>query len=273
LTRELVENFRNIAIVKVTEDAAGLLEFTQEDVQKLKQHASTVSIEQLALLLTELLRLEGEVRNAVHPRYTLELGLLRTSFVKGMTSIEDVLKLLGDSKAPDSTQVVTPAPKEKAAAPEEKQTIIINQPAPVSSPVDLSTEPESSIDNLSKEDVWQKLLDRVDAQDHLLACKLSEARVIHLNSTELSIGFNGGMSVLADSIKSKASVIKPILKSISGHNLKLKILSLPKEETKIDKKKMKEDVYAEPLVKDALRIFDGSLIKLNPLEDGEEINE
>lgn len=269
LTRELVENFRNIAIVKVTDDAEGLLEFTPEDVQKLKQHASTVSIEQLALLLTELLRLEGEVRNAVHPRYTLELGLLRTSFVKGMTSIEDVLKMLGNSKGLDSIPVVKPAPKKMAAAPEEKKTNIINQTAPVSIPVDLSTEPESSIDNLSKEDVWQKLIERVDAQDHLLACKLSEARVIHLDSTELSIGFNGGMSVLADSIRSKASVIKPILKSISGQNLKLKILSLPKEETKVDKKKMKEDVYAEPLVKDALRIFDGSLIKVNPIEDEE----
>jgi DNA polymerase-3 subunit gamma/tau len=275
LTRELVENFRNIAIVKVTEDAEGLLEFTPEEVQKLKQHASAVSIEQLALLLTELLRLEGEVRNAVHPRYTLELGLLRTSFVKGMTSIEDVLKMLGDSKAPVGIPAVKPASKERAVAPEEKKSNIniINQPAPVSSPVDLGAEPANSTDNLSKEDLWQQLIERVDAEDHLLACKLSEAKVIHLNSTELSIGFNGGMSVLADSIKSKASVIKPILKSVSGHNLKLKILSLPKEETKIDKKKMKEDIYAEPLVKDALRIFDGSLIKVNPLEDGEEINE
>ncbi len=269
LTRELVENFRNIAIVKVTEDAEGLLEFTQEDVQKLKQYAAAVSIEQLTLLLTELLRLEGEVRNAVHPRYTLELGLLRTSFVKGMTSIEDVLKMLGDSKVPDGISTVKSAPKERAAAPEGKRTNIINQNALVSSPVDLSTVSLSSADNLSKEDVWQKLIEGVDTQDHLLACKLSEARVISINATELSIGFNGGMSVLADSIKSKASVIKPILKSVSGHNLKLKILSLPKEETKIDKNKMKEDIYAEPLVKDALRIFNGSLIKVNPLEDEE----
>jgi len=269
LTRELVENFRNIAIVKVTEDAEGLLEFTQEEVQKLKQHASAVGIEHLTLLLTELLRLEGEVRNAVHPRYTLELGLLRTSFVKGMTSIEDILKMIGNPGVPSGTPAAGPESVEKAAPAKGKPAAIINETMPagqVSAPV-------SSEDNLCKEDVWKKLIEGVDAQDHLLACKLSEARVIHLNSTELSIGFNGGMSVLADSIKSKSSIIKPILKSICGYNLKLSILSLPKEEAKIDKKKMKEDIYAEPLVKDALRIFDGSLIKVNPLEDGEEINE
>jgi len=269
LTRELVENFRNIAIVKVTEDAEGLLEFTPEEVQKLKQHASSVTIEELTLLLTELLRLEGEVRNAVHPRYTLELGLLRTSFVKGMTSIEDILKILGGPIGPAGAPVTRPASVEKAAPPEAGETGLIHEPMAVShEPL-----PVNSADHLSKETVWQKLIEGVDAQDHLLACKLSEARVLHISSSELSIGFNGGMSVLADSIKSKASIIKPILNSVSGHNLKLKILSLPKEETKIDKKKMKEDVFAEPLVKDALRIFDGSLIKVNPLEDDQEINE
>jgi DNA polymerase-3 subunit gamma/tau len=260
LTRELVENFRNIAIVKVTEDAEGLLEFTPEEVQRLKQHSSGVGIEQLTLLLTELLKLEGEVRNAVNPRYTLELGLLRTSFVKGMTSIEDILKMLGGPGGPAEIPVTAPAPKENTAPSEEKKTDFIDQAAAV-----------GSLDNLSKEDVWQRLLERVDTEDHLLACKLSEARVIHLNSTELAIGFNGGMSVLADSIKSKAAVIKPILKSISGQGLKLKILSLPKTETKTDKKKIKEEVCSEPLVKDALRIFDGSLVKVNPLEDEEEI--
>ena len=270
LTRELVENFRNIAIAKVTGDAEGLLEFTPEDVQRLKQFSASVSIEQLTLLLTELLKLEGEVRNAVNPRYTLELGLLRTSFVKGMTSIEDILKMLGESGVPAKIAVTGPAPKpkektipseEKAVPSEEKKTAFIDQ-----------AEAVGSLDNLSKEDVWQRLLERVDAEDHLLACKMSEARVIHLNSTELAIGFNGGMSVLADSIRSKANIINPILKSISGYSLKLKILSLPKEETKTDKKKIKEEIYSEPLVKDALRIFDGSLVKVNPLEDEEEIN-
>lgn len=262
LTRELVEHFRNIAIVKVTEDAEGLLEFSPEEAQRLERHASDVSIEELTLLLTELLKLEGEVRNAINPRYTLELGLLRTSFVKGMTSIEGVLKMLGDAKGPAGIPLTAPASKKISAPAEEKKTEITSQSGSVDKP-----------DITNKEDVWQRLLKKVDSEDHLLACKLAEARVISLNSTELSIGFNGGMSVLADSIKSKSSIIRPILKNISGHNLKLKILSLPKEDTAKDKKKIKEEVFAEPLVKDALRIFEGSLLKVKTIEDGEEINE
>ncbi len=258
LTRELVEHFRNIAIVKVTEDAEGLLEFSPEEVQRLERYALDVSIEQLTLLLTELLKLEGEVRNAINPRYTLELGLLRTSFVKGMTSIEGILKMLGDTKGPAGIPLTAPASKKISAPAGGKKTEITSQSGPA-----------GNQDILDKEDVWQRLLKKVDSEDHLLACKLSEARVISLNSTELSIGFNGGMSVLADSIKSKSSIIKPILKTISGHNLKLKILSLPKEDTTKDKKKIKEEVFSEPLVKDALRIFDGSLLKFKTIEDEE----
>jgi DNA polymerase-3 subunit gamma/tau len=259
LTRELVEQFRNIAVVKVTGDAEGLLEFSPEDVQRLQQHASGVNIEQLTLLLTELFKMEVEVRNAINPRYTLELGLLRTSFVKGMTSFENILKMLGNSEAQSGIPPVERAPKESSPSVKEKKTPLKNETAPV-----------NAQGAFNKEELWKSLLEKVDSEDHLLFCKLSEARVINLNETELAIGFNGGLSVLADSIKSKSSIIKPLLQNISGHNLKLKILSLPKEETRKDKKKIKEEIYSEPLVKDALRIFDGSLLRVKSLEDEEE---
>jgi hypothetical protein len=81
------------------------------------------------------------------------------------------------------------------------------------------------------------------------------------------------MSVLADSIKSQASVIQPLLQKISGQNLRLKILSLPGNQPKKDIGKIKEEVFEEPLVKNALKIFDGSLLRVKSLEDSEEIKE
>lgn len=258
LTRELVEQFRNIAVVKVTEDAEGLLEFSREEVQRLGQLASDVSIEQLTLLLAELLKLEGEVRNSIHPRYTLELGLLRTSFVKGMTSIENVLKMLGGEKGPaDMPAALQPDPESSTAA--EKKTEVAHEPASDKTSV-----------TLNKEQIWKGLIDEVDSQDHLLACKLTEAKLVGLTSKELSIGFNGGMSVLADSIEKNSSIIKPLLQKISGNNLRLKIVSLPKEKKEKSIKEIKEKVFSEPLVKDALRIFKGSMINVKSLEETNE---
>ncbi len=273
LTRELVEFFRNLAIIKVTDDAEGLLEFTPEEVQRLQQYIKHTGVEHLTLIVTELMKIEGEVRNAVHPRYTLELGLLRTSFIKGMTSLQDILNMLGDQKAPASAPAEGPSVSEQIpAGPQASETPPV-KPAPASaekkSVTDKQEDRPAGPEALDKAEVWKSLIERVDAEDHLLACKLAEAKAVNLSATELSIGFNGGMSVLADSIKSKASVIKPILQSLSGRSLKLKILSLPKDDSIKDKKKMKEEIYAEPLVKDALRIFEGSMINVKPIEDEE----
>lgn len=246
LTRELVEHFRNIAMVKITEDTQGLLEFTEEEGERLKDQSSGVTIEELTLLLTELLRLEGEVRNAINPRYTLELGLLRMSFIKGMTSIDSILKIIGTEKAD------LPSPAEKKTAEEIK----------VSNPL-------SASDVLDCNEVWKKLLERIDTQDKLLAAKLAAAKVIKLDSQEISIGFNGGMSVFADSIEKSSSVIKPILRELSGRNLRLKILALPSKSVKRNIKDVREEVFSDPMVRDALERFRGSLLKVKPLEEGD----
>lgn len=265
ITKELVELFRNIAIIKITKDAGEILEFSQEEVRHLSDLSSGASIEEMTLLLTELLKLEGEVRNAINPRYTLELGLLRTSFVKGMTSIESVLKMLEGTETACRTEdepKTTPAPSVPPAPAAEKKTEIAPQPAPAA---------EAAL--LGKEELWSRLLENVDSEDHRLSLKLAEAKPIRLTPTEFSIGFNGGMSVLSDSIKSKASVIKPILQKISGHNLKLKILALPNEKTGKDKKDLKGEILSKPLVTDALKIFSGSMLKVRSLEDNKGAEE
>jgi DNA polymerase-3 subunit gamma/tau len=257
LARELVEHFRNIAIVKVTEDADALLEFTKEEVQILHQHSSNVSIEQITLLLSELLKLEGEVKNAINPRYTLEMGLLRASFVKGMTSIENIIKLIGDSEFKD----VDSKPSSQQSVQPEKKT-----------EERIQADEDTKATSQDMDAIWKRLLDKIDFEDHLLACKLSEAEVISLNSRELAIGFNGGMSVLAASIEKGFPVINPILKQISGHNLKLKILSLPKIKSKKNIKEMKEEVFSEPVVKDAMKLFNSSLIKIKPLDHSDNMD-
>jgi DNA polymerase-3 subunit gamma/tau len=259
LTKELVEHFRNIAVVKVAEDAGGLLEFSQEEIEQYKQNASGISIEQLTLLLSELLRLEGEVRTAVNPRYTLELGLLRTSFIKGMVSIEDVLKMIAGDKTISADAPYTAS----ATGPEQKKK------TPASSGI--SEDPEKP-GQLDKEGTWKQLINNINADDHRLACKLAEAKVININETEVLIGFNGGMSVLADSIEKSSGIIKAKLREISGRNLKLKISSLPKHQAAPDVRQIKEEVFAEPIVQDAMKIFNSSLIRVKSLkkEDKEE---
>ncbi len=296
IARELVEYFRNIAILKVTTDAEELLEFTEEEAKALREMSVEMNIQQLTLLLTELLKLETEVRNSINPRYTLELGLLRTSFVKGMTSVEDILKMIGDPgdmelahepvPQPIMKSAPQPAPKPQPAskpfyAPEpvsEPEPDIPAEPAVQKEP-EIAAEPEiiapeiaappvqqNEHVDLSKEDILKKLVDMVDPEDHLLACKLAEAKAVRLTQTDLSIGFAGGMFVLASSIEKNMSVIRPMLQQLSGKKLNLKILTLPNEKNGKDIKELKEEVFADPLVKSAMKVFGAALLNVKPLD-------
>ena len=289
IARELVEYFRNIAILKVTTGAEELLEFTEEEAKVLREMSADMNIQQLTLLLTELLKLESEVRNSINPRYTLELGLLRTSFVKGMTSVEDILKMIGDPGDMDLASesvpepIMKPAPRpapklapKPAPAPEptlESTPDIPAEPA-IQKKTEIAAEPEITAPspqqnehvNMNKEDIWKKLVDRIDAEDHLLACKMAEAKPVKLTQTELSIGFSGGMSVLAGSIEKNMSVIRPVLQKLSGQKLNLKILSLPNEKNGKDIKEIKEEVFADPVVKSAMKVFGAALLNVKPID-------
>lgn len=256
ISRELVEHFRNLAVVKITPDAENLLNYSNDDIQRFKHQVSEISIEELTLLLTELLRLEGEVRSAAHPRYTLELGLLRTSFVKGMTSFNEILKLLGNP--PESSNI-------SITASSFERKIVSSQNQKNNTLKDSETPDTSSAAN--RETIWSSIIKKIDSKDHLLACKLAEAKIVNLTKTEFIIGFNGGMSVLADSIKNNAPLIEKELHDLTGTKLRLKIVPLAAHESKISSNDIKKKIIAEPLVQDAIRIFNSSIIEVKSLKD------
>ncbi len=280
LTKELLEHFRSLAIVKVTEKSGDFLEFTAEEIEQLRKQVEDVGIEPLTLILTELLRLDAEVKNAMNPRYTLELGLLRMSFVKGMTSVDEVLKRLKEAPASSDTPAKK-IPESRPAPPAEKKRVEAKttgkeDKAPLSEPVpdpvpEPIPEPEAAAveENIvlpDKEELWNKVIAHFDEKDHLLACKLAEARAVELTENMLVIGFNGGMALLSDSIKKNSSSIETILKSLVGRRMKIKVVPLPANKGQKKPDVSKDEVIAEPLVRDAMKIFNSLIVKVTSLE-------
>lgn len=258
IMKELVGHFRNIAIVKIAPNPDKFLEFTQEEIQKLQHHASQINIEELTLLLTEFIKLESEIRSSINPRYSLELGLLKTSFIKGMTSISAILKKL-ENKGQDLPNV-----HKAKEYPNLKKT---NPP-----------ENQDKSELQSKDTLWTETVEKVKPKDPLLACKLAEAKITMITNTELTVGFNGGMSVLADSVKKNASLIETVIKDITGNKLRLKIVSIPKEKKSINEinpireisNGVKKEIFSNPVVKNAMELFNGTLLEVKSLKNTDE---
>ncbi len=262
LTKELVEHFRNLSVVKITDDVKEILEFTDDEIEQLRPQAASLTVEQLTLLLTELLKLEGEVRTAINPRYTLELGLLRMSFIKGMTAIDDILKMLGGTVLPPGNAPSKITPSTSQTREDEN-----NPPLPNISKGETEGFPgRKKLDLSDSEGIWQKLVEEIDTHDHLLAGKLSQAKLINLSTVDMVIGFNGGMSMLAELIKNKVPLIEEKLYQFTGKKLRLKIITLPEEKVKKNNKSIKEMVISEPVVQGAIKLFNSSIIEVRSLK-------
>jgi hypothetical protein len=117
----------------------------------------------------------------------------------------------------------------------------------------------------NKNELWSAILEKLKSRDQLLACKLAEAKVIDITNKILTIGFNGGMSVLADSVVKNSHLVEMIVKEVTGNQLKLKIMSLP--EAKKNMNEVKEKVFSDPFVKNALELFNGMLLEVKSLEN------
>lgn len=288
IVKELVEHFRNIAIVKVVQNPDEFLEFTQEEIQKLQQQASKINMEELTLLLTEIFKLEGEVRSSINPRYSLELGLLRTSFIKGMTSINDILKTLGNTEQTPMSAVVDTKdnennPPESPPTPLWKSGTKGDFKGGQQGDYSKGGKQEFEVQK-NKETLWSDVTEKLKARDPLLACKLAEAKIISITDAELTIGFNGGMSVFADSVKKNAPLVETAIKESTGNKLRLKIVSLPveglpagrqgttlrKEKKSIDKI---EEVSLNPVVKNAIELFNGKLLEVKSLKNADDTDE
>lgn len=302
ITKELIEHFRNLAITKVVGDSGEFLQLSSGEIQGLRDRSSGVSIEQLTFLLTELLRLEGEVRTAINPRYTLELGLLRTSFVKGMTSISDILKALGDPGPHSSDEAQShnslPAKEEQAKpaklsltdrgiSPNETDTLkALGVPGASDSREEKTDKPGQVTDNQARtakpprqntgvspsesKDIFNRLVTEIGSEDHLLSCKLAEAKFCGLSSGELTIGFNGGMSVLADSIRKNSPLIEDTLGRITGNRVRLQIIALPGKKAGPRSGYTKKKIISEPLVQNVMRMFNGTIIEVRSLGKSDE---
>jgi len=259
IIKELIEHFRNIAIVKIIQRPDEFLEFTEEEIHGLQHQASQVNIEEITLLLSELLKLESELRSATNPRYVLELGLLKTSFIKGMTSINDILKILNSKEdfelsSPDKTETKPYQSQRERESERESEKKLFN-----------IQEGSDKLEVKDKDLLWEKITERLKSNDPLLSCKAAEAKVVDITDKDLIIGFNGWMSILVDSVKKNISLIETIIKDITGNKLKLKIVSLPSIEKK-NLNEIKQDILSNPLVKEAMELFSGALVDVKSLD-------
>ena len=113
---ELIDLFRNIAILKAVGEPGELLEISEAELAELRTLGTTCSSRDLQRHLTLLLKAEAEMSHASFPRLILEMALMKMATLAPAIAVQELLARLAalEGGAPPAPR---PARQEPAAAP------------------------------------------------------------------------------------------------------------------------------------------------------------
>jgi len=299
--RELIQFFRDLLVASVTGKPEEVLDMGSEEIAAVRDIASTVSEDQLMLMLSEIMKSEADVRNSSSPRLAFEMAMIRASFLSTMKPLKEVIESLNRfrgqagetpeakpekktgrdaerlrlparaSETEGKRPHVSPLPESLPAREEKKEASGLTrsarkeeEPAEASA---VSVRPEAVEETpgtvSADQDIWKRTIARVETP---LASKLAHTSA-ELRGDELFLILNGGHAVFEDSIKSNLKIVEKIASEEAGRKLRIKLTTANKKS--IRKKDLKEKILEEPLIREALELFEGRIVDVTPVDGSE----
>ena len=279
LIRELLEYFRNIAVAKVLDHPEKMLDFTEEERSSYQSLASETTVEEITLILSEFFKIEAEMRNATFPRYILELGLLKISFIKEMASIPEAIQHL-DKKGTDSRRSFGSSTSSQGQSLSttiayNQQDSPPNQFAVYSKKTAIMSPQSSSSVSIDNRELKNQLLGKIEKKNVTLGAIFESLSDISLNDNVLTIALDESTSVYEDVIKNSIKSIKEAATELTGKAVQVNIeqagkSGIKKESIELD---LKEQASSHPLVEKILNDLHGQVIEVRPLKIREDIND
>jgi DNA polymerase-3 subunit gamma/tau len=280
--KELVQFFRDLLVASVIKRPEEVLDVGKDEMDTIKDIVSRTSEDQLTLLLSEILKAEIDVKNASAPRLALEMSLIKASFLSSMRPLKELLKDIesytkeSPSEINKAIETETKHDKGHADPPQADASTsgeTLNPEASLSEePLrqvqgniqddkKVSPEPEAEVENF-----WERAIKKMETP---LATKLALAQY-KLTGEELQIILNGGNSVFADSIKKNLGLLEKIFSEEIGTTVRIKIETV--KEKRVTKKDLKERVMGEPIIKEAIELFEGRITDVIPITEDRNQN-
>ncbi len=294
-SRELLQYLRNLILIKVSQHPEGLMELPEEEFMLLKKQAEKFKFDQLNHLFTLLLKGEQETAQSTFPRTMLEVTLIRMATLSPILPIDEMIKKLeamegkrltegGKERkiSPASGRGIHPEDPErdkekgeespKRAQPSEEKVFEKNKNLE-----DLKEEEASRGVPLQLwEEAWKGLVEFTRARNPILGAFLALGNLVHLSGEEIEIGFEKDSfhydrmlekenrsqleSICLEYFQKKAKVvISPLNQRIGtkGRGMFSEEKATPDEGDKLSGNRAEEN----PLVQEALRLFDGKIVE------------
>ncbi len=299
--KDLMNFFRDLLTAKVTDGAPDILDLSDAEFSMVRELIGRTSEESLTLFLGEMIRAEQDVRNAFSPRVVLEMALIKASYLSSLKPIQEAInnigilieslggqastiqKLFEDSgqasgaKHSDHIRLDSVATEDNSLDRVSKKTEDVvgalieeakkteknpGQNTKIDHPFQQVEPPAGTSSNDLLEHYWEEIIKGVEALNHPLSCKISEAEV-DIKDNTIYLRFNGGLSVHADSVKKNRRFIEEIASKVLNKKVSIKVETTEQGSKRLPSKKdIKEKIMGEPIVKDVIELFGGRVVDI-----------
>ncbi len=300
-TKDLIRFFRDLLVAKFISTRDRVLDVSEEELEFLKKIGAEVTEEHLTLVLSELVKAEADVRFSFSPRVALEMALIKISYLSVFRTVNEAIAAISGGNMDDTEIEAEPGfPKEKEpelkrdssparartnkpSTPPAPAPAAVPDPEPEYSP---SPEPDDApIPEEPGEEVHDDIPDSIEEpsapapftgptlleavvdklHDPRLSSRLSQAKAT-LESNTLAITFSSSdAEICAQPFKEKPELVEGPASELMGVPVSIEIhITHASSE---GKKPLKQKAMSEPVVKDALDLFEGRVVNVKPIDE------
>jgi DNA polymerase-3 subunit gamma/tau len=238
--RDLLEHFRNLAVLRATGERSLLAELPEAEVEAIAGQAERRSADDLQRFFRLLLEADETLSapaRTIDPKLVLEMTVVRLATLPPLLPVDDILQRLEALAGGKVVASPSAAPAPKATA----STTKVAAPA------------------ASGGDLWDRFLTRVREDKISLYMQLAGGKLISTEGDLLRIGVENEAMRRELSKKEALQRLKSIAREVSGRDLRVEVGPLPEEHAGdaplAQARRRTEESLADPMVQAAVEIF------------------
>ena len=268
--KELLEYFRNLAVVKVSSGDASLVESNPDELENMISTVQNVSMGDLHMFFDMMARGMEDVVRSFHPKISLEMLLLKMSTLGELRDIDELVSILKGSELKEA------ASPEKSVAPPQpvSQREYKREIAPPEVPAESPKEPyrvaEQSPPSTGTD--WKGFVSFANGKNRLIGSMLERAHLIEFENGTIKLAPSNSFEFEKMQDESTQKLLKNLSKEFFGHEKSFDIQMLDKEVKSINSvyekkkkiesdksRKLKKEAMAHPMVLKSLAVFGGNV--------------
>ena len=262
--QELAEHFRNLLVMKMSNEPQKLVDLTDAELTELKEQADKVSSSTLQQFFHFLLKGEEEIRRSSNPKLVLEMSLLRLTELPKVMDMDEVISqmLKLEQKIATGGQPMAEPRRREEDAGQQEVSVGYSQTEETN-----TGDPKVVADSpLAK---WQAVLKRMRQEKPALAASLERVSAREPKPDLLELDFNGH-EFDYEMVKERESfgLLNRVSREIFGEKMKISLIAggeeiRRKQKGKTDRQRLQQrKALKHPLVTEALEIFGGEIVEV-----------